>query len=103
MNVLSGKQKRFLRSLGQRMDVTVSIGKAGLSEAVVAHLRRALAEHELIKVRLGEENIGADRKNAAAELEKATAAVCVGIVGRTVLLFAPNKEQPAGVRIVLPE
>lgn len=101
MNALTGKQNRYLRSLGQRLPAATTIGKAGLSEAVVAHLRRLLTERELIKVRLSEEHIGAERKEAAAELEKATGSACAGIVGRTVLLYFPNEDRPADKRITL--
>jgi RNA-binding protein len=101
MASLTGKQKRHLRSLGQRLSADVTIGKAGATESLLAHLKRLLDERELIKVRLGEETTGRDRKQAAEELAADVQAVCVGVVGRTVLLYRPNESLPAGNRIFL--
>jgi RNA-binding protein len=100
---LTGKQKRHLRGLGQRMSVAASTGSAGLTEEFAAHLHRLFGRSELIKVRLGEEYTGADRKNAAAKLENLTGSTCVGIVGRTVLLYRPNETLPDQERISLPK
>jgi RNA-binding protein len=98
---LTGKQKRRLRSLGQRLSDDIAVGKTGQSDAMLAHLRRLLDDRELIKVRLGEENVGRDRKRAAEELAAAAGAVCAGVVGRTALLYRPNESLPAEDRICL--
>ncbi len=98
---LTGKQKRQLRSLGQRLSTDITIGKAGESESLLAHLNRLLDERELIKVRLPEDNVGRDRKQAADELAEEVQAVCAGVVGRTCLLYRPNESLPAEDRIRL--
>ena len=98
---LTGKQKRHLRSLGQRLPDAVTIGKAGLTDAVAQTIGEVFAVRELIKVRLKDER-GAQRKTAAADLAKATGSQCVGITGRTVLLYRPNPKLEAGQRINLP-
>jgi RNA-binding protein YhbY len=50
---------------------------------------------------LGEEHTGSERKQAAEELAIAAGAQCVGVVGRTVLLYRPNESLPAEKRIHL--
>ena len=49
---LTGKQKRHLRGIGQRLEVRASVGKGGLSEGFYESLRGLLARHELVKIRL---------------------------------------------------
>ncbi|HET9934754.1 MAG TPA: YhbY family RNA-binding protein, partial [Polyangiaceae bacterium] len=48
---LSGKQRRYLRSLGHELSPVVQIGHQGLTEAVLSAIDQALETHELIKVR----------------------------------------------------
>ena len=53
---LTEKQKKHLRRLAHPMNPIVMLGNAGLTDAVVAELDRALTDHELVKVsaRVGE-------------------------------------------------
>ncbi|WP_217636824.1 ribosome assembly RNA-binding protein YhbY [Dendrosporobacter quercicolus] len=91
-SVLTGKQKRFLRSLGSTMDPVVQIGKAGVVETVVDSARDVLAARELIKVRVLQ-NSPAEPGTAIAELAEAVQAELVQVIGRNGLLFKPNPEK----------
>ena len=88
---LNGKQVRFLKARGQRLDVSVHVGKAGLSEALVAQVRALLARHELVKVKLPVGD-AADRDEAAGQLAEATKSAFVSILGRNALLYRPNAD-----------
>lgn len=90
MNELTGKQRRALRAIGTRLTARGAVGKAGLTDAVVASIDGLLAGGELVKVRLAG-GAGACRKEISQELAGATGACCVGIVGHTVLLYRPNE------------
>ena len=100
MAPLTGKQKRYLRALGQKLSAVAVIGKAGLNDAAVANLASLLARHELVKVRLGEAG-PAERNELVAQLEQAAGAQCAGQVGRTALLYRPNSDLPDKQRIDL--
>jgi RNA-binding protein len=100
MTELTGKQKRHLRGLGQRMQCLATVGKGGMNDAVLENLDRLLKQRELVKLRLTEEQ-GADRKTAAEMLAEALQADVAGVVGRTVLLYRPNPDLPAEQRISL--
>lgn len=97
---LTGKQKRFLRSLGQSRKVDVTVGKAGLCQSVVSQVQSRLERNELVKVRLpaGPADL---RKQTAAELVRACNADNVGMVGRTLLLYRPNTDIESDRRIKL--
>src|SRR5690606_32600664 len=90
---LTGKQRRFLRSRGHGLSPTVQIGKDGISEAVIGALEQALLDHELVKVRLGQ-NAVLDRDDAAAELAARTGAEVAQILGSTILLYRAHPEEP---------
>jgi RNA-binding protein len=68
---LTGKQKRFLRGRGHSLAATVQIGKDGVSDAVVGAVDQALLDHELVKVRIGQNAI-LDRHEGAADLAART-------------------------------
>ena len=95
---LTEKQRRHLRGLAHPLKPVILIGNAGLTDAVVAETSRALADHELIKVRLP----GMDREERDAALESLagrTGSALVGRIGHTAVLFRPRE----GVsRFVLP-
>ena len=102
MEKLTGKQNRYLRSIGQKLDPSVVIGQAGLNQAVIEHICALLDAHELIKLRLSEEQ-GSQRKIAAEEIAEVTNSACAGVVGRTFLLYKSNPELPKTDRINLPK
>ncbi|MSP59886.1 MAG: ribosome assembly RNA-binding protein YhbY [Myxococcales bacterium] len=96
--MLTGKQRRYLRSLGHHLAPVVHVGKGGITEGLCGALDAALALHELIKVKLGD-SAGEDRRSVAAGLAEAAASELVQVLGRTVLLYRARPEEPA---IVLP-
>jgi RNA-binding protein len=95
---LSGKQRRHLRALGQRLAATLHVGVEGVSDAVVRQADAQLEAHELIKMRVGE-NAPGDRHELAEALAARTRAELAQVLGRTALLYRAHKEDPT---IVLP-
>jgi RNA-binding protein len=99
MRELTGKQRRHLRALGQRLRPTLNVGHEGVSEAVVRQADALLEAHELVKARVGE-NAPADRHATAEELARRTGAHLAQVLGRTALLYRRRAVEPT---IVLPE
>lgn len=93
MPELSGKQRRYLRALGHPLDAVVTIGKEGLTGAVSDAVDAALATHELIKVRIGKSAI-CDKKETAAELATATRSEVAQILGKVILLYRADPDEP---------
>jgi RNA-binding protein len=96
--MLTGKQRRYLRSLGQRLASTLHVGRDGVTGAVVEQAETQLSAHELIKVRVSE-NAPAARHETADELAALTRADVVQVLGRTALLYRARAQEPT---IVLP-
>jgi RNA-binding protein len=96
---LSEKQKKHLRRLAHPMSPIVMLGNAGLTDAVVSELDRALTDHELVKVsaRVGER----DARNAALEtLAGRTQSTLVQRVGHVGVFYRRRESLP---KILLPD
>jgi RNA-binding protein len=99
--ILTGGQKSHLRGLGQKLEASLKLGKAGLKPAFFKELQRLLDARELVKLRF----LGFDRDERAAFCERIAGegrCVCVGAVGHTALFYRTNPD-PALRRITVPE
>lgn len=97
--MLTGKQKRYLRALGNGLEPVLQIGKSGVTQAVVKQTEETLEAQELIKCR-ALQNCAAEPKTVAAELAEQARADLVQVIGRNFLLFRPSKDKPM---LVLPQ
>jgi len=95
---MTGKQRKYLRGLAHSLRPTVQIGARGLTEAVFRQVDQALADHELIKVKVsGDSPVGHDE--AAGELSTRLGCDVAGSIGHVVILYRADTENP---RIQLP-
>jgi RNA-binding protein len=92
-SLLKGKHRRFLRGLGVALKPSVLVGKEGISDGLLAEIATAIEAHELIKVRLLD-NLEGHRKDVARELAERSRTDLVQVLGRTVLLWKRNEEEP---------
>ena len=83
--------RRRLKRIAHHLDPVVMVGERGVSEAVVAETQRALADHELIKVRIQSGNRGT-REAMARALAQACDAEVLHRVGKVAVLFRKNAE-----------
>lgn len=90
MAVLTSKQRQYLRGLAHPLAPVVRVGKAGVTESVIAETKKSLHSHELIKVRIEAD----DRKAAAEVLATATDAQIAGLVGKVAILYRAREEEP---------
>jgi len=96
---LSERQRRHLRGLAHPLKPVVRLGTAGLTEAVARETERALADHELIKVKAP----GGDREARDALFEALaarTASALVHRIGNVAVLYRPHPQLP---RILIPD
>jgi len=91
--VLTGKQRRHLRALGHELRPLVQIGKGGIDDGLIKAVDQALADHELIKIKVGE-NADVDRHEAAESIASKTGSEVAQVLGYTVLLYRAHPEEP---------
>lgn len=84
--MLDKDQIKQMRTIGHNLKPVVMVGDNGFSEGVVNELKRALSDHELIKVKLNVE----DKKQAIIELCETTNAELVQAIGKVALIYLHN-------------
>ena len=85
--------RRLLRASGHALQAVVQIGKGGTNEAVIVQVAQALLDHELIKVKLGQE-CPETRFEVAERLGEGPGVNVVQILGRTILLYKRHPKEP---------
>jgi RNA-binding protein len=90
---ISGKQRRQLRALAHHLEPLVQIGQKGLTDEIYAAVDRALTDHELVKVRIGE-GAELDRREVGPALAAKLDAHDVGVIGRVVIVYRRHPEHP---------
>ncbi|HHY72938.1 MAG TPA: ribosome assembly RNA-binding protein YhbY [Bacillus bacterium] len=96
--MLTGKQKRFLRSKAHHLNPIFQVGKSGVNENMVKQIGEALEARELIKVSVLQ-NCEFDRGEVAESLVDGTKAELVQIIGNIIVLY---KESVENKQISLP-
>ncbi|MDE6953102.1 MAG: ribosome assembly RNA-binding protein YhbY [Erysipelotrichales bacterium] len=84
--MLTGKQKRYLRSEAHHLNAIFQIGKEGVSYNQVQGIIDALEAHELIKVKLLD-TCPDDVHTVALELSVQSKSDVVQIIGHTIVLY----------------
>lgn len=89
--MLSGKEKRYLRSIASTRKAIVIVGKEGISGNLIKSLQDALDAHELVKVSMlksCDDNI----KEVAFDLAAATNSEIIQTIGRVFVLYKRSKK-----------
>ncbi len=94
---LTGKQRRHLRSLGNRLSATIHLGKDGVTDRFLENLSEEFGHRELVKVAINR-NSERSAKEIAESLGGLPQVHWVQTIGRTVMLYRAG--DPA--EIVLP-
>lgn len=89
--MLTGKQKRYLRSKAHHLDPIFQVGKSGVNENMIKQIDDALEARELIKVSVLQ-NCEEDRHTVSINLSNGTKANIVQVIGNTIILYKESKE-----------
>ncbi|WP_028544884.1 ribosome assembly RNA-binding protein YhbY [Paenibacillus taiwanensis] len=96
--MLTGKQKRHLRSLAHHVQPIFQIGKGGVNDQLIRHIDEAIETRELIKISVLQ-NCDEDRNVIAAEIAERSGCELVQVIGKTIVLYKESKDHK---EIVLP-
>jgi RNA-binding protein len=89
--MLTGKQKRYLRSEAHHLNPIFQVGKGGVNDNMVEQIENALEARELMKISVLQ-NCEVDKNEVAEELSKGSKAEIVQIIGNTIVLYKESKE-----------
>lgn len=90
--MLTGKQKRYLRSKAHHLDPIFQVGKGGVNENMVKQVSEALEARELFKISVLQ-NCEEDKNVVAEQLSEGTGADIVQIIGNTIVLYKESVEK----------
>ncbi|MEH7333997.1 ribosome assembly RNA-binding protein YhbY [Neobacillus drentensis] len=90
--MLTGKQKRFLRSKAHHLDPIFQVGKGGVNENMIKQVTDALEARELFKVSVLQ-NCEEDKNVVAEQLAEGAGAEIVQIIGNTIVLYKESVEK----------
>lgn len=97
--MLTGKQRAYLRSLAQKEEAILYVGKAGVTDPVIVQAKEALAARELVKGKV-QENCLYTAAEAQQILCEACGAEGVQVIGKVFVLY---KKRADGAKIQLPK
>jgi RNA-binding protein len=88
---LTARERAHLKARAHALEPVAQIGGAGITDALVAEVDRALTAHELIKVKINVDD-RAERVAAGDDLCARTGATAVHRVGKVVILWRPRPD-----------
>lgn len=91
IDMITSKQRSYLKKLAHELDPTVYIGKTGLTENIKKEMETGFESRELVKVKLQEGCI-LDPKEVANELADELDAEFVQAIGRKFTLYRQSKD-----------
>ena len=94
---LSNKQISKLKSLAQRLEPVEYVGKAGVTDELLASVEQTLNDHELIKIKFTA--FKEEKKSLAAGMAARTQSELVWIIGHVAVLYRAQPD-PARHRLL---
>ena len=91
--MLTPKQKRDLKALASQLTIKYQIGKNEISDSLIDVLNKALTAHELIKIDVMK-GCSLPIMEIALDITNRLNAELVHVMGRVIILFRRNKENP---------
>ena len=92
-DMLTSKQRAYLRGIASTYETIFQIGKGGVTEAMCKDIAEAIRKRELIKLRVLE-NSGYTAREAADEIAAQIGADVVQVIGSKFVLFKRNEKEP---------
>lgn len=97
--MLTGKQRSYLRTIGNNIESIIQIGKNEIDDAFINQVNEALEAREIIKVTVLK-NSAYDAREACEKLCSLTDAEPVQVIGNKFIIYKRSTEKPS---IQLPE
>ena len=91
--MLNPKQKRNLKAIASTLDIRYQIGKNEISDTLISMLDKALIAHELIKIDVMK-GCSLPIMEVAIDVSNKLNAEIVHVMGRVIILFRRNKDNP---------
>lgn len=84
---------KFLKGKAHHLDPVLILGDKGVTESFIKEADKALAHHELIKIKLADRD-REERESITEEIVTALHATLIQKIGAMIILFRRNHEAP---------
>lgn len=91
---LTSKQRSHLKRLAHELKPVVQIGRGGVNDSTVSAVRDALTTRELMKVKVLDLAPDGALETGDALVKSLEDTHLVQVIGRTLILYRPDPEQP---------
>jgi RNA-binding protein len=91
-STLTAAERKTLKARAHNLNPILQLGEKGLTDAVIAEIDRALAAHELIKIRAAPLNHD-EREVALASICERTNAHAIQHIGKMLIVYRKKPEQ----------
>ena len=89
--MITPNERRDLKSRAHHLRPVVMVGQKGITDELIAATDRALADHELIKIKFIE--FKEERRELADEIVRRTASDLVAIIGNVAILYREGDDK----------
>jgi RNA-binding protein len=96
--MLNNKQKKYLRSQAHHLNPVFQVGKGGVNEHLITHIKEAIEVRELMKISILN-NCLEDKHEVAEALAAGASAELVQVIGKVIVLYKESKDNKT---IILP-
>lgn len=90
--MITAKQRKFLKSLGQKIDPILQIGKSGVTESVLKQIDESLEARELIKVKVLNNSL-LDANEVANDVSEKLRAEFVQSIGNKFVIYRESQDK----------
>ncbi len=101
MQVMTSKQRAYLKGLAMNIEPIFQIGKSSLTPEITKSVDEALEARELVKISVLKSCLD-DGTSIAETLAQRTRSQAVQVIGRKIVLYRPAKDE-AKRKIKLPQ
>lgn len=91
--IANSKQRAYLKGLASNIEPLFQIGKSNLTPEITGAIDEAFNNRELIKITVLK-NATDDIRTMAASLAERTRSDVVQVIGRKIVLYKPDKDNP---------
>jgi len=89
--MLNSKQRAYLRSLTNKTEPIVHVGKTGINENLLKQIDEALEAREIVKITVLS-NSPEDAKSISEDIAKISKAELVQVIGKKITLYRKSKK-----------
>lgn len=99
--MLTPRQRQFLKAQAHPLKPVLHIGKAGVTDSMLAELDQTLDALELMKIKLNQNTFEDEASVVEVLVRRVEGLQHVWTIGHTLLVFRPSRTKPT--RFPLPE